>query len=65
MLDIVNEKLEKFMEKKSGLGDYKVGRGVRFEDTGITEKEAKDMERLFESIQGLEWGTSFPYLSSK
>ena len=54
------------MEKKSGLGDYKVGRGVRFEGTGITEKEAKHhMDRLFESIHDLEWGTSFPYLSSK
>lgn len=62
----MNEKLEKFMEKKSGLGDYKVGRGVRFEGTGITEKEAKHhMDRLFESIHDLEWGTSFPYLSSK
>lgn len=52
----MNEKLEKFMEKKSGSGDYKVGRRVRVEGTGIAEKEGQDRET--ENTQGLEWGTS-------
>lgn len=38
----MNEKLEKFMGKKSGSGDYKVGLGVRVESTGIAEEEGQD-----------------------
>lgn len=60
----MNEKLEKFMEKKSGSGDYKVGHGVRVEGTGIAEEEGQDHKET-ENTQGLEWGTSCPYLPSK
>ena len=56
----MNEKLEKFMEKKSGSGDYKVGRGVRVEGTGIAEEEGQDHRETVWKYPGSGMGNILP-----